>query len=277
MGLLDELKKEAEKKEQLEREQGEEREAQQAFYDTQLRPVLRRAHDYLLELVDTLNTVAPDVTASFCLDPEQKQTFSMKQGTYTFRGGDYDKPLELVVSSECRLAKSPEYYVRSKAAVSRYAALLDSHKFSYHSRNELDSAHEICGATFKLEGPLKVQIRLLASPADRCIYVDLLNLESQPMKRYKFPPEKVDDALLDRLARMLVREESVLVEVKISEDTREALRQKLAEQKRRLDEEQARADAAAEAERLAEEESGLLGRARRSMSGGIKKIFSKDS
>ena len=123
---------------------------------------------------------------------------------------------------------------------------------------------------------MKVQIRLLASPKDACIYVDLLNIEAQPVKRYRLAPEDVDEALLDRLARMLIREEQTLIAVKISDDARAALRRKLEEEKRRKARELADAEAEREAERLAEEEAKLINRARRTVAGSIKKILSRN-
>lgn len=276
MGLLDDLKKEAEAKEEQGRQRDAEAAARDAFYEEQLRPVMQHAHRYLEELAATLNTIEREIPVPYRLDPPEKQKLAMKHGRYVFKGDEYDRPEKLILFCDCVLEERTEFYVTGRTAVSRYAALLEGHKIPHHTKNELDQAHEVANATFALEGPLRVQIRLLASAEDRCIYIDLLNLEAQPTKRYKLAPEKVDEALLDRLARMLIREESVLVEVKISDDTRAELRRKLEEEKRRLAEEQARADAAAEAERQAEEEARLINRAKRSVTDGLKKILSKD-
>ncbi len=279
MGVLDDLKKEAEKKQQEQQLQGAEVAAQQDFYAQHLHPVMRQAHDYFAELAKTLQAVDPDVCAPYSLDPEQKASFRLKQQNYQFRSDNYDNPYKLIIGAECQLAKRHEYLVRGRGSVTRYAALLEEHQFPHYTKDELDQAHQVVNSTFILEGPLKVQIRFLASPEDECIYIDLLNLEPRPNKRYKMPPGKVDEALLDRLARMLVREESVLVEVQISADTREQLRQKLQQERLRQAAEQAKIDALAEAERQAEEEARLVNRARKSvtgLAGGLKKILSKD-
>jgi len=276
MGLLDDLKKQVEEKEQQERQQDAELKAQQEFYDEHLVQVMRRAHDYFSELVQQLNAVAPDVSPTYPLAPPQEPPLVLKQEGYGFRSDSYEKPTSIIVHCECRLDKRREFFVRSKAAVTNYAALLDSHKFPYYTKNELDQRHDVVNATFILEGPMKAQIRLVASPEDRCIYVDLLNIDTQPVKRHRLPPENLDETLLDRLARMLIREETTLVEVKISDDARAELRRKLEEEKRRKAEELAEAEAQREAERLAEEEAKLINRAKRSLTGGLKKILSKD-
>jgi rubrerythrin len=102
---------------------------------------------------------------------------------------------------------------------------------------------------------MPVHIRVEAAPADRCVYVHLLNLESQPYKRYKFSADKVDGALLERLAKLLVREESKLIEVEVSDDMRSELRRRLEIENRRREEELARAYAEMEAEKSAEREA----------------------
>ena len=94
---------------------------------------------------------------------------------------------------------------------------------------------------------MKVHARISADAVDRCVYIDLQNIEDQPFKRYKFLPEKIDDDLLERLARLLIREESKLVEIKLSDDVRDELRRKLALEKRRNEEALAEADQADEA------------------------------
>jgi len=279
MGVLDDLKKEAEQKEQGLAAEGAGRASDEAFYAQVLKPAMRRAHDYLNELVQALEKVERSVSAPYRLDPEQKEPFNLPQGRYVFRADDFEQPRKLIVATECKLDRRREYLVRGRGAVQRYAARLQEHQFPHYTKDELDQAHQVVNATFILEGPLKVQIRLLASPEDRCIYVDLLNVETLPIKRYKLPPEKLDEALLDRLARMLMREESVLIEVKVSDDTRQQLRQKLEEERRRQAEEQAKIDALAAAEQAAEEEARLINRARKSvkgLAGGLRKKLTKD-
>jgi hypothetical protein len=276
VGLLDDLKKEVEDKEEEARQQDAALKAQQEFYATQLRPAMQRAHTYFAELVETLNTLDREVKVPYALAPPKERPLELKHGQYVFRSDDYENPYKLFITCDCAFEQSMEYVVDTNSAVASYAALLEEHKIPHDTKNRLDESHAIVSATFTVDGPLKVQMRLLASEEDQCIYIDLLNLDVLPVKRYKFTPQQIDDALLDRLARLLVREESRLIEVKVSEQTRAELQRKLAEEKRRLEEEQAAAEAHREAERQAEEEAKLINRAKRSVSGGLKKILSKD-
>jgi hypothetical protein len=278
MGLLDDLKTEVVKKQQQESEHNTELTTQDEFYQQQLQSVMLRARDYLSEVVENLNAVAPEIYREYPLDPSLPDGIKLRQADYVFREDDSLNPRQLDLTCTCTLEKGHQFIAPTKEAVSRCAEMLESYKFPHHCRNKLDERHAVASATFILEGPMKVHIRLLAHPEDRCIYIFLQNIEDLPLKRYKFLPEKVDAELLDRLARVLVRKESKLVEVKLSDDVRDELRRKLELEKRGQEEELARAHAYREAEKLAEEEAKLANRARRGLAraaGEVLQVFSK--
>jgi hypothetical protein len=75
-------------------------------------------------------------------------------------------------------------------------------------------------------------------------------LESQPYKRYRLSAKRVNPALLERIAKVLIREESQRVEIEVSDDFRSDLRRRLEIENRRKQEELARAYAEIEAEKL---------------------------
>ncbi len=276
MGLLDELKQEAEQQEELARREEAELEAQETFYTASLRPVLRRVHQYFEELVGHLNTVERDIRPSYPLAPAGQQPVLLRQGDYLCRADNHDNPRNVLVRTDCVLDRKRQISVVGKAEFLRYSALLEEHKFPHHARKQLDESHDVASAVFELEGPLTVQVRFQANPEERCINLDLLNVELQPLKRYKFGPERFDEAFLERLARVLIREESTLVEVKVSEEIRAELRRKLEEENQRKIRAEAEAAAELEAERQAQEEARLINRARRSVGGSLRKLLSRN-
>ena len=278
MGLLDDLKSEADRLKDAELDKEAELSLQQAFYTEQLRPVMLRADKYFSELVSTLATVAPEVRPVYPLDPTPGKSLSLEQADYSFHSDSGENPLQVDVICSCTMERPMEYRVRGKNAVENYAALLAAYKFPHHRKNELDKRHEVISATFILEGPMKAQIRILADAAERSVFVEIFNIEDQPFKRYKLAPEKVNEALLDRMARLLVREESQLVEQQqISEDVREELRRKVEQDKRRAEQAQAELDAQVALEAQAEQESRLISRARRAVADATSNLARKIS
>jgi hypothetical protein len=157
--------------------------------------------------------------------------------------------------------------------------LLDNYNFPYHRKNRLDRHHNIQGAIIILEGPMMVHIRIAASPADRSVHIGLRNVEMQPVKRHKFSPDAVDDELLERIAKVLIRKEPVLVERSVDTRFRDQLRDQIARDKYETEQDIAQVYSEREAEKTALKNARLIYRAQRSVAERMREIlqyFSKN-
>jgi len=274
MALLDDLQVEVKNIRAAELDQNAELAAQKEFYSVHLRPVMLRAYDYFSEIVESLNVIASDIKVSYPLNPSLKDGVILQQSDYKFSSDCGKSPRQIDILCSCTLEHRQEFYVRTEEAAQKLSDLLESFRFPYHRKNKLDKRYNIRGANFILEGPLKVHIRILAHAADRCVYIGLRNLEDQPVKRYKFAPEKISAEFLERLARLLIREELFLVEVKqVPDDVRDELRRQVELDKIREEEDLAQAQADIEAERLAEKEARLVNRVRRAVAGRTREVL----
>ena len=232
MGLLDELKHKAEKIRAEEQAQQDAQRDLENYYQASLKPVMLEAYRYLSELVNHLQVVRPDVLAEYPLNPLQPEGTRLQQSDYRFEYDDPRQPRQLDILCQCALESPLEFDVNGREAAERHTALLDSYRFFYHRKDRRDERQTVVGARFILEGPMRVQVRILADPDNRCIHVLLRNLESEPMRRYRFNPEQLDHHRLERLGRVLLREERALVQVEVSPAVRQQLRARLDEEAR---------------------------------------------
>ena len=265
MGLLDDLQSEVEKIKAEEKQQNIELEAQEAFYRDHLKPVMLRAHKYLGEIVENLKIVLPDINPRYPLNAMTKRGVALKQCEYEYDFDSGKNPRQIDLRCNCILEQPLEFHVPTKDAVLKHTDVLESYKFAYHRKDYRDEQHDVRAAAFSLEGPMRVYVRVLAHPADRCINILRRNHEHLPDKRYKFLPEELDDELLERLARLFIREESTLVTVEVGTDLRDELRERLEEERLREEEDMAEALAEQEAERKAEEYARFVNRAKRAI------------
>lgn len=263
MGILDELdiKVEAIRAEQVRRES--ELAAQQKYYLEALRPLMLQALQYLSDIVDKLNVVSPEIKPSYPLNPLSNESITFHQADYQIESDSRTSPHQIDIICNCTLEEQQEIYVPTRDGASRYTELLNSYNFYHHRKDSLDGRFEIRGATFFLEGPMHVRIRILANAEDRCIQIILRNLEEKPIKHYSFSPDRFSPELLERLARLLVREERTLVEVAVSQEYRDQLRRQLDQEKRQKEEDLARAIAEREIERMEEEKAKFKNRAKK--------------
>lgn len=272
MNLLDELKEEVRKIRAREVQQNAELEAQAEYYTLHLRPAMLRAQEYFAAIVEHLNIVEPDIHVRYPLNPLLESGVNLKQSQYKFRSDDRGKPKKIDIFCRCSLEKPQEFYLSSPKLIQSHAELLESYDFSYHRKNRLDRNHDIRGATFILEGPMTAHIRISANPADKNVRFILRNIEHQPVKRYSFPPEDIDDALLERLAKVLLRRLPVLVDRQVDSAFRARLQDRIALDRHENARDMAQALAEQEAGKLAERNAGVALRARLSARELLKRI-----
>jgi len=265
VGLLDDLQVRADKLRLDEHQRQKNLQQEQDFYNDELKPVMLAAYEYFSQLIENLNLVNPKIMPSYPLGPADKANITLNQTDYEFIFDHGESPHQLDIRCVCTLDRPVEFFLSSKAAVQYHSEMLDDYRFFYHRRDRRDSTHDVCGATFTLEGPMPVHIRIEADSADQCVYIHLRNLENQPYKRYNFPASKLDHTLLERLAKLLIREESKLVEVEVPDDFRSELRRRLEIENRQKEEELAKAYAEIEAEKQAEREAKLSYRTKKAL------------
>jgi len=274
MNLLDELKEEVRKIRARESRQNAELEAQSEYYTAHLRPAMLRAHEYFAAIVENLNIVEPEIHVRYPLNPLLEHGVSLKQSQYKFRADNRETPRQIDIFCRCSLEKPQEFYLSSPKQVQALVELLDDYDFSYHRKNRLDRHHDIRGATFILEGPLTAHVRITANPADKSIRMVLRNIEHQSVKRYSFAPEAIDDALLERLARVLLRRIPMLVERTVPTALRARLQDQIAYDRQEAALDLADGRAEREAAARARKDTGLVHRARFSARELLKRITS---
>jgi hypothetical protein len=273
MTLLDDLKAQAADVKAAEFALREEQQAQEEFYALSLRPAMVQARDYFDEVIRNICIVDPSIECSYPFDPNQMAGVTFTQSEYAFDYNDSRNPRQLYIRSICRLRKPAEFYVPTKKGVEKYAKLLHDHVLPFHQKNQLDERYDIRGATFILDEALPAQIRILSSPADRCIYVDFRNFEEKPFVRYRFNPDQLTIEMLEKIARVLLRKEPKLISFDVSEEFRGELQKQLEIDRLKKEKDVEEGLAYLETEQQAEEkEARLINRTKSALSSGRQRV-----
>jgi len=234
MGVLDELHVKVEEIRAEQLKQDLELAAQEAFYRESLRPVMVQALHYFSDLVEKLEIVKPEIRPAYPLNPLIKRPVKLRQSDYKVQADSENSPHQIDITCRCTLDRPLEFYLPGRDAASEHENLLKHYDLYHQCTKRIDkNFYEPRGATFYIEGPMFIRIRLVAQAADRCVRVIIRNIEQQALKRYTFPPEELNSDLLERLARLLLREEEALVELTVSDEYRQVLRRQIDEEKRR--------------------------------------------
>ncbi|BFM19174.1 hypothetical protein [Gilvimarinus japonicus] len=229
MGILDDLKQQADGLRAAEADKAAQLAQQEAYYQATLRPAMLKVLSYLDELVKHINYVQPQRTLYYPLAPDRDTTVALSQGPYKLLIDSSDTPRQVDIRVAAKLTQPTLYVLDNLAAIQHYAEHLDAYALPYHRQDALNNLHRVDKATFTLEGPLQHAIRIQADTEQQCIEILLRNFGRAGVKRHRFTPNKIDEALLDRLGRVLLHDiESLPVPTEVSEETRQQLRQKLA-------------------------------------------------
>ncbi len=227
MGILDELREQADERRGEEQERAERESERSAYYQNELRPRMRAIYAYLFELVQHVNYLRPVV----CVDYQFEGLGSLDgfcQGPYqlTTEGGGNLKRVSL--SCEAVRDKTFELETSSRQELERMK--------NYFWRNRLPFQANATGAgrgvRFIFEGRVPVVCAFEVDFAAGAIVLTMRNVDRLGMDRFSFKPEQVDDVLLDRFARFVLRRDDGLIALEMSEEDRDRLRRMLHEQKR---------------------------------------------
>lgn len=275
MSLRDELRREVREIQAGNVQADTQQKADSVFYSDYLQPAMEQVQQYFAEVIENLNIIKPVIHPDYPFSPSSKDPVFLTQSGYKLHVDDPKAPRQVDIVCSAILEGTQEFFVRSREAVEKHASLLESYEFPFHRKNFLDEQYEVRGASFLLEGPLQIHIRILAHLEERCIHIYLRNLEDKPLKRHRFSPEDVNEALLERLTRVLLRKEKQLVEVSVSEEVRSDLRRQLEAEQQLKVQQLAEASAAREADRIAVREARLIYRVKRWVAALTRSILNK--
>lgn len=262
MSLMEDLRSQVTDKKTNELALQNEQQAQEEFYTLNLRPIMVRAKEYLDEIVSSINEIEPDIEYTYPLNPDSMENVFFSQSDHKFFYDDLQNPKKIDISCKCSLKDPAEFFVSTEASVERYAELLTNHGLTFHQKNKLDEFYNIRSASFILDETMPANISVQAHLANRCVYVYLRNFTKEPFKKYRLAPEQLTPALLEKLARILLREEAELIKVSISDPVREKLQSQIKNDQLEKEKEIASGLAYLESVRLAEEEAKLVNRAK---------------
>ncbi|MFT5172456.1 MAG: hypothetical protein ACI8W7_000620 [Gammaproteobacteria bacterium] len=209
MGLLDELKQEAQAIEAEKARETTSREKALAGAREQIEPCMRRAYKYFSELKQHLQVVDREIDASYEIRGAGKID-GLKQGQY---GVSTENPDQLdKFTFRCVCAKSGALQVNQDdvAAVTKYRDYLRDNGLQAKMR---DSTKVSGGVVFMVQPAVPVVVEFSANYERVIIALRVRNLTSIGVARHLFRPEQVDEKFLDEVAKTILRQPSKLAEI----------------------------------------------------------------
>lgn len=236
MGILDELKREAELARQNKSQEELRKEEQERVYRDELAPRMSALHQFLVELVKLLEESGRPVTADYEL-PGIGKVEAMAQNNYGISIDSATAPRKIVLSFECLAAQEKQYTVTPRKTADETSLFLRDQKILFTEWPIRDGLGQIIGATFLVRPKVRTSIFFEVDQENSCLYIITRNFEGIGVKHCRIGYQQFNEAWKDQLGRYLLRKSPHLSIPSITEEQRMALRIRLAQEKRRAEEE----------------------------------------
>lgn len=231
MGILDDLKKEADSA-RIAKEQAELRKAElQAIYLTGTCPAMLRIHHYLSDLVEQLAQIPKPIVVDFDV-PGIGRINKLIQTNYRVFIDNHKTPRLIQLSFECTTQEEKRYKLTPKSAGEEARQFLTSQNIMFSDWALRDENREVIGLTIQCKFRILVSLTFKADVANEGIRVLSHNFEKHGEKNFLASYQSIDDNWLDKLGHYILRKDDSFGRLDISEEQRNQLRKRLAEEGR---------------------------------------------
>jgi len=250
MGLLDDLKQEAERL----RRQKETEEARQArleaAYQREVKPSMEAIARYLFEMTEQLKVL--ELKVPVCYDfPGIGRLKGLLQDGYRIIMDSNESPRHIRLQFQCARAEEEQFLVQPESLARETRELLQSQRIRFAEWPQRDGQHRVTGLFFQARLRVWVNIVFEALHETSRIQLSTYNFDGFNADRFNFGPQAITDEWLDQLGHFLLRKSRQLGMLDISDEAREQIRAKIQDEQSRRERELAEA---LERERLEEEE-----------------------
>ena len=251
MGILDELREQAESVKTSSETERERRERLHRKYVEDINPKLLQFYRFLHELVNHLNYIKLDVLASYDL-PVVGKYDDYKQGSYRIVADSDTEMKDIKFQFVCERKGEFNFFIDNCAEVERVEDFFSKNHIQFYCKKERDERYNVVSGDFKVKGVVPILIRMMADIEESRIVMTITNFDDLGTRKLILKPEQINEELLDRFGNYILRREPTFLQTKLSEEDVKRIRERMQREKAEQDEELRQA-ASAEEELLSQQ------------------------
>ncbi|MFM8333799.1 MAG: hypothetical protein ACKN9T_19165 [Candidatus Methylumidiphilus sp.] len=233
MGILDDLKRQADNA-RLEKDLQEflQQQSDRVYRDS-LRPCMVKIHFFLLELVKQLQTVTWSVKTKFYY-PGIGWVDGLEQKNYDVAVDNPRDPKRIVFCFDCE-ATEEKRYTLTKIGGDEAMQFLKSNHVQFNSWAIQEGARQPAGLVIQAQLRLPVSVAFDVDIDSVGIRVVTRNLESHLEKTVVVPHKNLDDQWLDQFGRYILRKDASFGKLNISEEELARIRSLVESERKRTE------------------------------------------
>jgi hypothetical protein len=228
MGILDDLKNQAEAKKAGEEQEKQRQAKLNKYYEENIHPKMMQIYSFLNEFIEHLNYINHITKVSYPIAPDgSMQEFEQFEYKVTIDSTKAVKDMNLRFS--CRLKEPLVFELENSERILSYTDLLHSYRIEFDRYDNKDSNYELIDSKFKVVGPINVNIIIQADIEKSSINLLLSNFEKPGHSKHVFKERHITDEFIDGLGKFILRQNSEFLKLDIEDEHKEEIRKKIQE------------------------------------------------
>jgi hypothetical protein len=229
MGLLDDLKKQADALKEEQKAEGEASARRRAANRDEIAQALARVHRYLDDLVEQLKVVSPTINADFAVKGGGTLK-DLRQGEYLLSDLDTSE-LSFVLRLTLRSSRRYQFEIHGTHSIQPWLDEVKAYGLDVFSARLIqDPAGQ--RARVVLEGYVPISLSFRGDVEAGRVTLLVRNYNALGERRHAIRPESIDEVFLDELARYVLREDNRFLMEDVPAEYRERLRRRLEQDRR---------------------------------------------
>lgn len=226
MGLLDELKKAAEAKQNLDEAEQKRLAALEARSRETVLPKMAQIYGFLSDLIKQLDIIQPDTRVAYPLLGYGSME-NLHQKDYKLKADSRENMTHVSLNFACVGDKKIQFDVEDQLHVERQKEYLNDHHLSFYSRDYRDDRHTITHSSFTVESKIPVSFDFRLAEDLSTIGLTIRNFEGLGKHRYTLDPDMINDDYLDELGKYLLRRNNDFLKLDLPDDFRDSIRKRM--------------------------------------------------
>ncbi len=226
MGLLDELRKQADDKRQSKLAEAQRQEQLTQYYRENIHPRMANIYSHLNELIEHLKVIKPDIKTDYVMTAAgDKATLFQKEHKIVTDSADEMK--EISFRCICVGDSKIQYEIENKKNIDKHIEYFQRYNIKFDSRLHRNDNHHITHAKMTVEPVISLFVLIKGDIETGKIMFRFTNVEALGTREHIIEPEQIDDEFVDNLIKYIVRDADHFLQLDMTAAAKRKLQQKI--------------------------------------------------
>lgn len=226
MGILDDLKNQSDALQAQEKSEEERQKELLEYYQENIHPRMLELYNFLTEFIKHLNFIKHEVKVDYPVMPGS-QPLPLTQYDYKVTIDSTKEVRNINLVFACHLDEELEIELEGKEAPERYEEILKSYRIKFERKDNKDRDFELLGATFKVIGPIVVNVVFQGDVDTSSIFISFNNFDKPGIHKLTYKDRHITEEFLDELGKYILRQNPEFMKLDIDESVKDKLREQI--------------------------------------------------